>query len=384
MPKIYYLGFYGDAVAYQENRNIVPGGVNKMDYVAFAMKEAGFDVTIVSPSWVSYKKSIGLKFFKRRTFEINEKVKVVLPPSVALPFKFTKPIIRTITKIWLTAFLLLKIRRNEKVVVYHSLFYINILYWLKKFIKFNLILEVEEVYSIVFQASQKWRQKELRLIQVADSFIFPNDLMRENLRLTDKKQIVVYGTYRVDDRFNDNNEYFHDGKIHLVYAGVIDTMKNAAFNVIKASAYLPENYVIHILGFGQEQDVAQLKNTIEICNAASQCKVIFEGVKTGDDYLQFISACQIGLNPQENEGEYVKFIFPSKVLSYLSLGLNVVTARLDCLAKSEIDSLLCYYDDNSGKSIAGAILSISDFNGKNIKSKLAELNQSFISKLRYL
>lgn len=383
MSKVFYLGFYGDSIAYKQNRNIVPAGVNKMDYIARAMGEAELDVTIISPAWANYNKSSGVKIFKQRKFKINENVKAIMPFSIALPLRVTKILTISISKFWLIIYFLLKIRSEDKVVVYHSPFYFTTMYWLKKIIKFTLILEVEEIYSIVFSLSKRIHGKEMRLIRIADNYIFPNDLMCDYLKITDKKHLIVYGTYHIP-KTRDMSINFNDGKIHVVYAGIIDKLKNGAFNAIKIAKFLPENYKIHILGFGQEKDLINLTDEINIINTESKCKVIYEGKKTGDEYLNFISSCEIGLSTQKNEGEYLKFTFPSKVLSYLSLGLNVVSARMDCLTKSAVDPLIHYYEVDSYGAIAKTIISIRDFDRKERIQSVNELNIKFINDLRNL
>lgn len=51
------------------------------------------------------------------------------------------------------------VSKNENVVVYHSLAYMNIVNIIHKIKKFNLILEVEEIYSDVIGDSKKKKRK---------------------------------------------------------------------------------------------------------------------------------------------------------------------------------------------------------------------------------
>lgn len=381
--KIYYLGFYGDEYAYSENRYLFSAGVNKMDYVSKAMGDAGFEVTVVSPAWLKYDKKTGIKFSPQRKFKISKNVKGILPFSIALPFRIAKPITTLISKIWLILYFLFTIRKNDNVVVYNSPFYFTPIYLLKKIIGFNLVLEVEEVYSVVFSMNKSWHRREKRLIEMSDSYIFPNDLMYNYLNIKNKKQIVVYGSYSLNKN-NIGGIVFNDDKVHVVYAGIIDKLKNGAFNAVKAAEYLPYNYVIHILGFGQQIDIDDLNRKIETINNHSECKIIFEGKKIGEEYVNFITGCQIGLSTQNSEGDYLKFTFPSKVMSYLSMGLNVVAAKMDCLTKSKIAALIQYYNNDDGKSISDAIMSVKDFDKQKPISKIKTLNTEFIDNLRVL
>jgi penicillin-binding protein-related factor A (putative recombinase) len=68
--------------------------------------------------------------------------------------------------------------------------------------------------------------------------------------------------------------------------------------------------------------------------------------------------CHIGLNPQ-NEGEYMNTAFPSKILSYLSHGLVVVSTRVRSIQESKISKLINFTEDDNPKSIANTIKAIN-------------------------
>lgn len=376
MDKIYYVGFFGDALAYEENRHLAPSGVNKMDYIARAMGSEGMKIKIISTAWLKYKKNLGLKITRQRKFKVTDNVDCVLPYSITLPLKISTALSMFLAKVWLILYFLINIGRNDIVIVYHSTFYLNTLYWLKKIINFKLILEVEEVYSIVFSMDEKWKRRENRLINFADSYIFPNDLMYDYLGIKNKKQVVVYGSYLIQDTDNISFE-FGDDKIHLVYAGVIDKLKLGAFNAVYAAKYLPDNYVLHILGFGAEKDVEDLQDEIQQINRFSECKIVYEGKKTGEDYFKFMRKCHIGLSTQKNEGEYLKLTFPSKVLGYLTIGLNVVSAKIEGVMVSDIGDIVAHYNEDSPQAIAEAIKNIKILSSDDIKGRIAELDAKF-------
>ncbi len=380
MDKIYYVGFFGDALAYKENRYLAPSGVNKMEYIARALGSEGMKIKIISTAWLKYKKEVGAKISLQRSFTLNNNIDCILPFSIAIPLKISNLLSMFITKVWLILYFLINVRKNDNIIVYNSPFYFSTMYWLKKIIKFKLILEVEEVYSIVFSMDEKWKRRENRLITFADSYIFPNDLMYDYLGIKNKKQVVVYGSYLIEETNNISFE-FGDDKIHLVYAGVIDKLKLGAFNAVYAAKYLPDNYVLHILGFGADKDIKDLKSEIQEMNTFSNCKIIFEGKKIGLEYTKFLSACHIGLSTQKNEGIYLNYTFPSKVLSYIGFGLQVVAAKMDCLTKSELSSYIYYYEYDNPVSIANAILKINQFDRNKLISELERLNKNFVNNL---
>lgn len=378
MGKIHYIGFYGDEISYEQNRYISPAGVNKMDYIIYALTEAGHTVSVVSPAWVNYVNNMKFKFFKGRTFFISENAKCITPASINCSGKFWKILLWIYSKIWLLWYVLTSVKCSDKVLIYHSLFYSNEICWCKKLIGFELILEVEELYSIVFSMTDKWLKKEMRIVDLSDSYIFPNDLMKNLLKIENKSIYTIYGSYCVGS--NETKKQFSDGKIHLVYAGIIDTLKNGAFNALNASRFLSDSYVLHILGFGQQKDIDLLTSEIE--NINSHCKVYYEGQKTGEEYINFMRSCHIGLSTQRNEGRYLEYTFPSKVLSYMSMGLAVVTARIDCLTKSSMNSLMNFYDHEDGESIARAIFSVNINEREKNVQKIQELNKELIQRFK--
>jgi len=172
-----------------------------------------------------------------------------------------------------------------------------------------------------------------------------------------------------------------DGKIHLLYAGIIDTHKAGAFNAIECARFLTENYILHIIGFG---DTGILIQRIEDINKASKCKVVFDGAKNGIEYIKYCQRCHIGLSTQKMDGKYLETSFPSKVLSYLSLGLNVVSCYVDCVAKSQIHPLITYYYKDSPEYIAKAILDVDLNSIDNCKETIKKLDKRFVSVLKTL
>lgn len=94
------------------------------------------------------------------------------------------------------------------------------------------------------------------MFDIADAFILSNDLLDGKINKYRKPSIVIYGTYKVEQKIV---EKFNDGKIHAIYAGTFDANKGGAQIAIQAAEYLPENYHIHICGFGTEQDTENIK-----------------------------------------------------------------------------------------------------------------------------
>ena len=346
---IKYIAFF-DTQDSAVKRNYVTSASNKLEYIARAIASTGRDVEIVSMSQVQEEK------FK---FYVSEKKQVATGITLRLPFSWggNSGFARKLKIFWhlinMFFFLLLNCTKDEKVVVYHSLGYFDIIRWAKKIRKFKLILEVEEVYSDVSQMSKYWRNLEFKMFDIADAFILSNDLLDTKINRRNKPSVVIYGTYREEPK---RVEKFNDGKIHVIYAGTFDPNKGGAQTAIMAAEYLPENYHIHICGFGNLEDVEAVKKQVVEVKGKSISTITYDGLKKGNEFVEFLQQCHIGLSTQKPEGVYNDTSFPSKVLTYMANGLAVVSIKIPVLEKAAIADALSFYESPSGKSLAEAIM----------------------------
>lgn len=369
MKKIKYIGFYDIDSFESENRVKSLAAVNKMNYVAYAGSKAGFEIKIISPSWSSNSKG----FYKGRENKIFENVTLKIGPTFGAKFFFTRKLRILFSWLWLFFFLIKNIEKNEKIIVYHSMMAIYPILYAQKIKKFKIILELAEIYQDASSFSKSFRNLEMQIIRSANSYILSSEMLCKKIN-TEKKFIINYGDYKVSS-FETN---FDSEKIHIVYAGIIDRVKKGAFNAIDCAKFLNEKYIIHIIGFGNNNDIIKLKESIVLNNKESKCQVIYDGIKTGQDYIKYISKCNIGLSTQSNEAKFNDTSFPSKIISYLSMGLRVVSVDIPALKSSQISNLLYYYKDNTSKSIAETILKI-DFNlNYDSKRALIDLHKNFI------
>ncbi len=313
--EIKYIGFY-DISNSDTKRVCSLAATNKMNYISSAINRAGFFVNIVSPSWMG--NSSKKKLENQHEVKINNNIKVTFCPSFKSNNKITSVFKITLSLVWLFIYLIFNTSKNEKVIVYHVP-WLSIPVRLAKLLKrFKLILEVEEIYSDVIIVNSVFTKWEKKLLVAADSYLFSTDLLKERLQIK-KPSVVVYGIY---DSKEQLSKPIDDGKIHLVYAGIIDSNKKGAFNALEAAKYLSDKYHLHIIGFGE---VEKLCSNIDEYNQYSRCKVTYDGIKNGNEYIEFCQSCHIGLSTQSMEGNYLESSFPSKVLSYLSMGLRVVS-----------------------------------------------------------
>ena len=281
---------------------------------------------------------------------------------------------RFFTRFQLFSYILTHTRRNQPLLVYHSLGYLRMICLLKWLKGLRLILEVEEIYSDV-SGNQRTRKQEEKIFRKADAFIFPTELLNERLNPTNKPHAIIYGTYQLEKTLAAPAD---DNTIHLLYAGTFDPRKGGAQTAISVATELPENYHIHILGFGSSHEVAQIKKLIEQTNQCARATVTYDGLLRGDDYIRFVQRCHIGFSTQTPEGSYNETSFPSKVLSYLANGLRIVSVRLKVLERSKIATFISYYEENTPFAIAEAIRQIDFSANYDSRNMLSQLDSDFV------
>lgn len=373
--KIIYISFFDtqDSVV---KRNYVTSASNKIEYIAKAIVSIGKEVDIVSVSQVQEKQ------FK---IYFSEKKQIVEGISLKLPFSWgsNNKLLEYVKILWhlvnLFFYLLFCCGKSDVVVVYHSLGYFDIIRWAKKICKFKLVLEVEEIYSDVSHKSFYWRNLEFKMFEIADAFILSNDFLDSKINKYRKPSVVIYGTYQLEKKRVDK---YNDGNIHVVYAGTFDPNKAGAQIAISATEFLPKNYHVHICGFGNVEDIKQVKQQIAEMSLKAQATITYDGLKKGYDFIEFLQRCHIGLSTQKPEGEYNDTSFPSKVLTYMANGLSVVSIRIPVLERASIVGALSFYDVPSGKSLADAIMQC-DYNTSQ-RDLLSKLDKEFKNNLRLI
>ena len=176
---------------------------------------------------------------------------------------------------------------------------------------------------------------------------------------------------------------YSDDKIHVVYAGTFDPRKGGA-TAAAATEWLSEKYHIHILGFGSSNDTEHIKKVIQNTNEKSKATVTYDGLLSGEDYIQFLQKCQIGLSTQNPDADFNSTSFPSKILSYMANGLRVVTIRIPAIESSDVGQNLYYYDNQTPQDIAKAIMSVDLNDGYDGRVRIAELDKQFRNDLKIL
>ena len=373
MKNIKYIGFYDFNKNEKENRNYFLSAVNKMNYIAMTIDR---EVDIISPSW-----TYNNKFYRGKSIHIDKNINLKLSPTIPWGNKLFKILSILFSNLWLFFYLLINTQSGEEIIVYHSLWLAYPIYILKRVKNIKLILEVEEIYSDVSRQNILLKKIEKMIIENSDKYIFSTELLNHKLNKNNKPYSIIYGTYQIE---KDRKETFQDNRIHVVYAGTLDPRKGGATAAAAAAQYLDENYHIHILGFGSDQQKEELLVLIKEVSKITRCRITYDGLLNGEEYIRFLQKCHIGLSTQTPNAQYNDTSFPSKVLSYMSNGLRVVSIRIKALEVSAIGKLLYYYDIDEAMEIANKIKSINLNDNYDSREEIEKLNNEFEKNLKRL
>lgn len=372
-----YLGYYVDSID-AGKRHCSPAAISKMDYLRDILIHLGYPVEIVSPA-----PSRIPHYLKKERRSLKEGGELVLFASFSYGNKIKNRLNEYFIKVQTLIHLHKNIKRNDTVIVYHSLALITIVNVMRMIKKCDFIYDVGELYHTVVL---KKEEREMAFLKTADAYIFSTEFLNRKLNGSQKPYALMHGSYRVVPIAG--NKLFDDNKIHCVYAGTFDIRKGVLLAIHSAS-FLGSRYHIHILGFGTDEETNNVKKLISDVSLRTDCKISYEGVIHGEEYIRFLQSCQIGLSPQSPDAQFNEASFPSKTLSYLSNGLKVVSIRIPAIEQSNIGAFLFYYDRQTPEAFAKAIEAAArdmSSNGqvivKNLDEEFKNRFEDLISKLK--
>lgn len=378
MRNIHYIAYYGKPDN-DRNLNIVPAGMTKVSYIISALKRAGYQVTLFSTAGT--KNRFGCHY-KRYEEWVDNDERTIFINTFGSKYK----VIRGLALLWmwlqLFIYLVFDVKTGEAVIVYHSCSYKYPILFARLFKRFNLVFEVEELYNASLGKGKNIQEKEIKYLKNADAYILVNDLMAERCGFRDKPFIVSYGSYAIPIM---KSSHFEDVYIHIIYAGIIEKKKLGAFIAVESARYLTDKYKLHILGFGCQEDIEDLKKLIsEVNEYIGRESVIYHGIVYGNEYSEFLKKCQIGLSTHTMEGDFVGLTFPSKLLVYIAHNVIPVCSPISCVEISKIADSIVFYCENTPQAVAQAVMSINISEERNLSDLLVNLDKDFLKELRNL
>ena len=361
------ISFYSDDLNIRGQSHL--SATNKLNYIIDIMRGLKENVSLLSLSAISNNG----KTIKPETKVIDSNFSISYQKCFPKRNFFEKVLHKLIDSHRTYKFLLKNIEEGELVYLYHPSLYHKLLEKVIRRKKARLILEVEEIYGDV-SSDAKLKMKELKFFKSAEAFIFPTVLLNNLVNADNKPFVIVHGSYILPPVASSLG--FKDNKIHIVYSGTFNNIKGGWGAAIESILYLDEHYHIHILGFGTKNEVSDVISRINEIKEKTKCEISYEGMLVGEEYISFLRKCDIGLSTQNPELEFNNSSFPSKVITYMTCNLRVVSTKNISTIKSDVSDYV-YYTDYDAKSIANTIKGINlreKYDGREI---IDALNKKF-------
>ena len=368
-----YIVTYKIPVENKEKRYYALSSVDKADYICSCINRCGEKVEIISPS-----ESLINESYRERRDVVNDDKIVITSPSPRGGSLIKNKWATLYTQIWLLFYLIKNCKKGERIFVYHKVMNVPTLIIAIYLKRLKVVLEVEEIFSQL--NTSKWREKlEWQIFSKADSYIFASFQLQEIINKKNKPYVIANGKYEVAPIIAQPS---NDGKIHLVYAGLIADGK-VAFKSAGMAQFLSDKYHVHIIGYGQEEDVKKLKEYINDLSKLGKAIVTYDGLKRGYDYDSFLQRCHFGLCPISSDKKFQNACFPSKVTSYLANGLRVVVTENEVIRSSAYGSIVIFSKDDSSFEMAKAVMYADDI-FVDTRETIKELDRQFVESLRKL
>lgn len=252
------------------------------------------------------------------------------------------------------AFLLKKNGPYEVIFIYHSLLYYFTLILLR-LLGCKIVLQLNEIfYRGRNNSSRKHKIIESLMLRIPKKFIIATHSLRSFIDKNSEILAVIPGPIYLKNYSKNNTERNEENYqqlkidcIRMVYAGIIDIEKNGgAFIAVQLASKLnSKKFAIDIYGFGSENDINALYDLIKKNNTSSFTKVRYCGALHPSQMISRLENYHVGLATQYIGTQFSESSFPSKILTYLSAGLNVVSATSTAIESWEHSDLLLVYKD---------------------------------------
>lgn len=372
--RIKYIASYDSLDNHEENRVNCLASYNKINYFLREISDVCESVEIISTS-----QTLNRHFYKGKRVKIDKNIDLTLfatlPRGGYLLKAFNVFFMRHQIKKYLRKSLL----KDDIIIIYHSPGNI----WLLKYLlrsKFKVIEEVEEIYGDIY-GKKRLSSKERKELPRASSFIFPTFMLSKIVNKENKKELIIHGAYINNKKDAVVKLSKVDGKVHVCYTGILNPKKGCE-SFIKSGTFLSQSFVLHILGFGNKRELDNMDKIIREINKKSCATVVFDGVRTGDSYIEYLNSMDIGICPLNSKDGFVLTQFPSKVISYLSCGIEVLCSDVLSVKTSKVAEWVHFYNGNEPESIAEAIKTVDLNNKKNNEVLMEMLGLGFKKELK--
>lgn len=156
-----------------------------------------------------------------------------------------------------------------------------------------------------------------RYARKSDFFILYTESMAEYLKIVDKPHITIEGFKKIPQRsFPISNSY------KVLYAGTLD-MKYGIARLVEMMSFIEESQIeLHVYGDGDGATIVKE-------GSEKDRRIFYHGRVAKEEADAAIKNAMALINPRNQEdGDFVKYSFPSKDIDYLASGVPAILCKL--------------------------------------------------------
>lgn len=219
----------------------------------------------------------------------------------------------------------------------------------------NLASHVSPIYRFFKKYDVETFMKANRQV---DSYVILTRQMADVLEIDERPYAVIEGIY---EKAKKEPMLGQKSAITIVYTGKLDH-NFGVMNLVHAFMEIQDDRLkLLICGSGEE------KQHVEEA-AQKDDRIDFKGQVSSDEAKRYILDGDILVNPRQNDSDYTKYSFPSKVIDYLATGNAVVTYKLDGMP-DVYDNFIYFVPDNTVASLRDTLLQVLNDSKENRKAK---------------
>lgn len=398
MKKIVYISnFFSEDIKERNSKGNLASNA-KMKYIVNALNNATDNKVVLLSPGLGSKKGYSPS---KTIYDKNGFVKHYLPLLRFSKGKTSFGLSATLfSNFFLFLWIIKHIKKNDTVVVYSAPWINPIMILLRLIIKFNMCLEIEELYYTNSNLS-KFKKLIYILIEkvsinISDSFILACEDIKLLLNRTISKSnfAVCYGDYQTifcdSEKINEKLTEIP----FLLYSGSID-VERGVFVFLESLNYLQlEKFRVIITGYGKQFDLNRLSKKITELQLDG-INIQYLGALEENEYNEVLSKSIICISPQVVANSFSSASFPSKIIKYISHGNFVVASDMSTVKKTNIATYINFYSNDDPKELAEQIKKVLNklktetvsLLRKEVEQRMkvpSDLEQEFIIQLRHL
>lgn len=220
----------------------------------------------------------------------------------------------------------------------------------------NLADKVSPIYKFIKKYDLKAFLRENKTV---DSYVILTKHMVTPLEIGERPYEIIEGIYQDARNWGEKNS--ESKRLTIVYTGKLDRCFGV-MKLVKAFMQINNDDIrLLICGSGEENENVQ---------KAARCdsRIEFRGQVSSEEARRAIVEGDILVNPRENDTEYTKYSFPSKVIDYLATGNPVIAYKLDGIP-DKYEEFITFVEGDSVNNLSESLIKAINMSQQEIKEK---------------